>query len=60
MDSIQDVAEGVATTFFVLGTISILLRIYARGFVIKQFGWDDWCMTAILVGLVHMLCWDNI
>jgi len=36
---------------FVTGTISILLRIYSRAYVVKLFGLDDWLMASILVGV---------
>ncbi|KAL1962759.1 hypothetical protein VTN77DRAFT_9213 [Rasamsonia byssochlamydoides] len=47
-ESLRPVAYGVSTVFYILSTITILLRIYSRGFIIKSFGWDDRCMTAIL------------
>jgi len=49
MVDLQAACYGIVSTFFVASTITILLRIYSRGFVVKSFGWDDWCMTAILV-----------
>lgn len=49
LDSLQTLAFVVITVFFSLATFSILLRIYSRGVVLKSFGWDDWCMTSILV-----------
>ena len=39
----------VSNILFVIGTASILLRIYSRAVIVKKFGWDDWTMTAILV-----------
>ncbi|CZR51053.1 uncharacterized protein PAC_00928 [Phialocephala subalpina] len=47
-DSLQSSCYGVATAFFVICTITILLRLYSRSFLVKSFGWDDWCMFAIL------------
>jgi hypothetical protein len=49
VDSIHVLATGVGSTFFILGTITIVLRIYSRHFVVKSFDWDDWCMLSILV-----------
>ena len=49
VESIQGIAYGVATSFFVLATATTLLRVYSRGWVVKSFGWDDWCMVSILV-----------
>lgn len=49
MVDLQAACYGIVSTFFVASTFSILLRIYSRAFVVKNFGWDDWCMTAILV-----------
>ncbi|KAH6714279.1 hypothetical protein DL95DRAFT_341111 [Leptodontidium sp. 2 PMI_412] len=48
MVDLQAACYGIVSTFFVASTFSILLRIYSRAFVVKNFGWDDWCMTAIL------------
>ena len=48
-ESLQATCYGVVTSFFVLSTITIILRIYSRGFIVKSFGWDDWCMASILV-----------
>ncbi|KAL2059803.1 hypothetical protein VTL71DRAFT_10187 [Oculimacula yallundae] len=48
MVNLQAACYGIVSTFFVASTLSIVLRIYSRGFVVKSFGWDDWCMTAIL------------
>ncbi|KAH6663542.1 hypothetical protein B0J14DRAFT_258505 [Halenospora varia] len=47
-ESQQSTSYGVITTLFIMTTISILLRIYSRGLVLKSFGWDDWCMFTIL------------
>ena len=49
MESIQTLTFVVITIFFTLATISILLRIYSRAVLTKGFGWDDWCMTSVLV-----------
>ncbi|PVH67799.1 hypothetical protein DL98DRAFT_637048 [Cadophora sp. DSE1049] len=48
LNSLEGLSERVATTFFILATITILLRIYSRAWVVKSFGWDDWCMVSIL------------
>jgi hypothetical protein len=43
-------AYAVSILLFVTGTLSILLRMYSRAYVVKLFGLDDWLMTSILVG----------
>lgn len=48
-ESLQPISYGVVSTFFFVSTMTILLRIYARGFIVKSFGLDDCCMFAILV-----------
>ena len=48
-ESLQSTCYGVISSFFVLSTITIILRIYSRGFIVKSFGWDDGCMASILV-----------
>ena len=48
-ESLQATCYGVISSFFVLSTITIILRIYSRGFIVKSFGWDDGCMASILV-----------
>ncbi|KAH6696489.1 hypothetical protein DL95DRAFT_507359 [Leptodontidium sp. 2 PMI_412] len=48
LNSLKGLSELVATTFFVLATITIVLRIYSRAWVVMSFGWDDWCMVSIL------------
>ncbi|RDW71711.1 hypothetical protein BP5796_07745 [Coleophoma crateriformis] len=47
MDTLQPACYGVASFFFALSSISICLRLYSRGFVLKSLGWDDWCMFTI-------------
>lgn len=47
-ESLQPAAYGIATVFFSLGLVSIILRIYARVYIIKSFGWDDWFMVGVL------------
>ncbi|KAF8253394.1 hypothetical protein K440DRAFT_657352 [Wilcoxina mikolae CBS 423.85] len=46
---LQPASYAVANILFVFGTISILLRCYSRASIVRQFGWDDWIMAAILV-----------
>ncbi|KAI1170330.1 integral membrane protein [Nemania sp. FL0916] len=43
-----DVGAGLVVVAWVLGAIGVLLlamRMYARAFIIKKFGWDDWTMV---------------
>lgn len=49
--SLVTTAYAVSILLFVIGTISIILRIYSRAVVVRLFGLDDWLMTSILVGL---------
>ena len=49
MVSLQPASYAITTAFFVLSTITIILRIYTRKYIVKSFGWDDWCMAAVLV-----------
>ena len=49
LDSLQPIGYAITTIFFMLSTTTILLRTYTRGFIVKSFGWDDWCMTVILL-----------
>lgn len=48
-ESLQPTCYGVVLAFFSASTITILLRMYSRSFIVKCLGWDDWCMLAILV-----------
>ncbi|KAI5843173.1 hypothetical protein BZA05DRAFT_187187 [Tricharina praecox] len=47
--SLVTTAYAVSILLFVIGTISIILRIYSRAVVVRLFGLDDWLMTSILV-----------
>jgi hypothetical protein len=49
LDSLQPIGYAITTIFFMLSMTTILLRTYTRGFIVKSFGWDDWCMTIILL-----------
>jgi hypothetical protein len=40
----------VAAVFLCIATISVMLRCYVRGFVVKAFGWDDGSMVVASVG----------
>jgi hypothetical protein len=46
---LQPASYAIVNILFVIGTISILLRCYSRASIVRQFGWDDWIMAAILV-----------
>jgi hypothetical protein len=48
-DNLQSLAYVVSNILFVIGTLSIMLRIYSRALVVRIFGWDDWIMTSIFV-----------
>jgi hypothetical protein len=49
LDSLQPIGYAITTIFFMLSMTTILLRTYTRGFIVKSFGWDDWCMATILL-----------
>ncbi|CAG8289227.1 unnamed protein product [Penicillium salamii] len=40
--------QTVAAVFLPIATISVLLRIYVRGWIVKAFGWDDGAMVVAL------------
>jgi hypothetical protein len=42
---------GVYSLFVALTTISVILRVYCRIFVVKKFGIDDYLAAAAWVGL---------
>ena len=44
----------VAILFLVLTWLSISLRIYVRGFMIRTWGNDDWVMLATVVNRSHI------
>jgi hypothetical protein len=48
-ENLQPLAYAVATIIFVIAFISTLLRFYARVYIVKDFGWDDWVMASIFV-----------
>ncbi|KAF2493711.1 hypothetical protein BU16DRAFT_562676 [Lophium mytilinum] len=50
-ENLQPLAYGISITLFILGTASIFLRLYTRGFILKTFGWDD--VMAVFLLLVN-------
>ncbi|KAK5119025.1 hypothetical protein LTR62_000236 [Meristemomyces frigidus] len=47
----------VAIAFFILSWVSIGLRIWVRGFIIKAFGKDDWVMMATqVIFTIYLVC----
>ncbi|OCL06105.1 hypothetical protein AOQ84DRAFT_366094 [Glonium stellatum] len=50
-EDLQPTAYGVATVMFILGTVSIFLRLYCRSVILKTFGWDD--VMAVFLLLVN-------
>lgn len=42
--------EAVAYTLVSVAFVSVCLRCYTRIFMVKNFGFDDWCMLLSLVG----------
>lgn len=41
--------QTVAAVFLPIATITVMLRIYVRGWIVKAFGWDDGVMVIALV-----------
>lgn len=41
----------VAAVFLSVACVSVILRCYVRGWVVKGFGWDDGSMILAMVGL---------
>jgi len=58
-ENLQPVAYAVATIIFVVTVISSLLRFYARAYIVKDFGWDDWVMVSIFVRRPEVLRGSN-
>lgn len=42
----------VAILFFLLTWVTVSLRIYVRGFMLKTWGNDDWAMLTTVVGRI--------
>ncbi|OQU95024.1 hypothetical protein CLAIMM_01293 [Cladophialophora immunda] len=42
--SLQLICHVVINILFGIGEVSILLRLWTRGIILKQLGWDDWAM----------------
>lgn len=41
--------QTVAAVFLPIATITVALRIYVRGWIVKAFGWDDGVMVGAMV-----------
>jgi hypothetical protein len=41
--------QTIAAVFLPIATITVMLRIYVRGWIVKAFGWDDGSMVIALV-----------
>lgn len=46
---LQPGAYAAVWVSFCLGSIISLIRIYSRAFVVRNWGWDDWCAVVIFV-----------
>jgi hypothetical protein len=53
LESLQPISYAIVSVFFFVSTSTILLRVYARGYLVRSFGLDDWCMFSILVSPNH-------
>jgi hypothetical protein len=49
MEDLRPLAYGVITTLFVISIVTIVMRIYVRGYTMMAFNWDDWAMSSMLV-----------
>lgn len=46
----QAMFYSVIGVFHIVATLTVLLRLYTRYFVVRSFGLDDWAIVAALVG----------
>ena len=58
LDTLQPAGYGISTVFYVISAITIVLRVYSRGFIVKNVGLDDWFMFAVLVSLCYSWGFD--
>ncbi|OCK77487.1 hypothetical protein K432DRAFT_255139, partial [Lepidopterella palustris CBS 459.81] len=49
--NLQPTAYAIVTIMFIFGTVSIFLRLYCRGIILKTVGWDD--VAAVFLLLVN-------
>lgn len=49
MEDLRPLCYGVISALFAIAMITILMRIWVRGFTMRCFGWDDWAMASQLV-----------
>lgn len=47
----------VAAVFMTIATISVMLRCYVRGWLVKAFGWDDGSM--VLAAVIYSFRWSG-
>lgn len=50
MEDLRPLSYAVISILFVIASITIMMRIYVRGFTMRAFGYDDWAMASMLVG----------
>lgn len=39
----------ISAVFLALSAVTVILRVYVRGWMIRSFGWDDWLMMVTWV-----------
>jgi ABC-type protease/lipase transport system fused ATPase/permease subunit len=44
--------QAVSYTLLVAAVVAVLLRCYTRVYLVKCFGFDDWCMVFALVSFI--------
>ena len=49
METLQPLSYAVITVLFIIAMITIVMRIWVRGFCLQSFGLDDWAMSSQLV-----------
>lgn len=51
----------VAAVFMCVACVSVMLRCYVRGWIVKAFGWDDGSMVIATVSHpVRRICWKDM
>lgn len=44
--------KAVAAAFMSVACVTVILRCYVRGWIVRAFGWDDWAMVVAMVRLI--------
>ncbi|QYT04923.1 hypothetical protein H0G86_011827 [Trichoderma simmonsii] len=49
MEDLRPLSYIIISLLYILAMITIVMRIWVRGYSMKSFGWDDWAMASLLV-----------